>query len=636
MTMSRPYSSEVERPVPRPLRTAFMNRTAARVPGKRPGDRPLHLWLFSFLVSIATTSVQSAPIPDAEVMYPPTANRITSLHAAAQRDGWAPHAAALRSAALRAYERERLQAAEAWLNLFRWSELLGRSEAEFVPGWIKAVQAERVGHAGMPSRYEWVERPLAARVSPALQAWVAREPVFSAAFFALLSPVDYLPRVLEMLDELHRRDPARFKTYAQLALAIAVVYDVPPPPDWPHGQVAPTALVRRWPAATEAFDWWIRQEQRGRTFQRLARLDADELKFVVDVTAPFAELEWVVTLPEPSLGQLERAYAMIRYRKDRLAGNVAIWPDSTYTLRGILTAGGICSDQAYFATQLGKARGVPTLYIYGPGNDGRHAWFGFLDGSRKWQLDAGRYEEQRFVTGHARDPQTWRVFTDHELQFLSERFRELPAFRQSRAHAWFAAQYLALDRPAPAGIAARKAVNFERRNQDGWELLVTAARREGRDAKTIENLMREAAIAFQRYPELEADYVNRVSESLRARGEISAAEAEVRRIANKNRAARGDLSVQQARDIVLRAVRSEPLAGQIRAFNTVVDTYGPGAGVAFFDEVVIGFARHLLELKQKPEALRAVERARRVLNAPAGSQLEAEFVRLLQLVREHP
>jgi hypothetical protein len=43
-----------------------------------------------------------------------------------------------------------------------------------------------------------------------------------------------------------------------------------------------------------------------------------------------------------------------------------------------------------------------------------------------------------------------------------------------------------------------------------------------------------------------------------------------------------------------------------------------------------------LELKQKPEALRAVDRARRVLNAPAGSQLEGEFGRLVQLVREHP
>ena len=40
-------------------------------------------------------------------------------------------------------------------------------------------------------------------------------------------------------------------------------------------------------------------------------------------------------------------------------------------------------------------------------------------------------------------------------------------------------------------------MNFERRNQQGWDILIAAARLEGRDAKTIENLMREAALAFQ-------------------------------------------------------------------------------------------------------------------------------------------
>jgi len=589
-----------------------------------------------FLAGLIPVSAQSRLIPDAELSHPPSAARITAVHAAAQRDGWAPQQAPLRAAALRAYERERYASAEAWLNLHRWTELLGRTDADFVPKWIQAVQTARVGHAGMAARYEWHGRPLASLVAPPLQAWLVGDAGFSAEFFDLLSPVDYLPRVLEILDELHRRNPARFKAHARLALAIAVVYDLPPPPDWPHGQVSADALPRRWPAPADAFDWWIRQEQRGRTYHRLSRLDAGELKFVVDAAAPLAELEWVVTLPEPALGQMERAYSMIRYRSERVTRNQVSWPGATYTLRAIHATGGICSDQGYFATQVGKARGVPTLYFYGPGNDGRHAWFGFLDGNRKWQLDAGRYAEQRFVTGHARDPQTWRVFTDHELQFLSERFRELPSFRQSRLHARVAAEYLTQDRPAAAAAAARKAVNYERRNQEGWELLVAAARREGRDAKTIENIMREAALAFQRYPELEAEYVNRVAESLRARGESSAAEAEVRRIANKNRSTRGDLSVQQARDIVLRAVRTEPLPGQIRAYNSVVDTYGPGAGIGFFDEVVQGFTRHLLQVKQKAEAQRALERARRVLNAPAGSQLESEINRLQQWVREHP
>ena len=573
-------------------------------------------------------------VPEAEALAPPTPPRLAAIHAAAQRDGWAPQSAMLRSAAIRAYEREKYPAAEAWLNAHRWAVLLGTSTADFVPRWMEAVQAARVAHEGMPPRYELSARPLAAALPPDLQAWLIGNAGFSAEFFSLLAPVDYVPRVLGILAELHRRDPLKFRTYASLALAIAVVYDVPPPPIWPHAQVTAAALPRKFPEPAEAFAWWVKQDQSGRTLHKLARLGADELKFVVDSAAPLAELDWAQGAWTHPLGQLPAAYSMIRYRKDRIAADLPVWPGRSYKLAEILAAGGICSDQAYFATEIGKARGVPTLLIYGAGNDGRHAWFGYLDANRKWQLDAGRYAEQRFVTGYARDPQTWREFSDHELQFLSERFRELPSFKQSQTHAQFAVEYLSLGNAPAAGVAARKAVNYERRNQPAWETLLAAARKEGRDAKTIENLMREAALAFQRYPDLEAQYVNRVADSLRARGETSAADAEVRRIANKGKVTgRADLSVQQARDSVRRAIATQPLAEQIRAYNSAVDTYGHGAGIGFFDEVVAGFVEHLVQLNQKAEATRVIERARHALKVEPNSQLAAEFERLAQVVK---
>jgi hypothetical protein len=596
--------------------------------------RAARVW-FGYAVVTGVVFAQSAPlaIPDGEALAAPTAARLNSIHAAAQRDGWAPQTAALRSAALRAYEQGKFSAAEAWLHACHWTALFGQTEADFVGRWTPAVQALRVAH---PNMRRVNPRPiaLAGTLSSALQAWLFTSPAFSAEFFSVVTPVDFLPRTFEILNELHQRDPARFKTYANLALALAVVYDVPPPPNWPHAQVTAEALPRVFPAATDAFAWWAKQDQAGRTYQRLSRLGADELKFVVDTVVPFTELEWIQGAVNLPLGQLAQAYTMVRYRRDRITGGDMIWPGRTYTLREVLSAGGICPDQAFFAAQAGKARGVPTLMIYGAGNDGRHAWFGFLDGAQKWHLDAGRYAEQKFVTGFVRDPQTWAELSDHELKFLSERFRELPSYKQSRTHALFAAEYLQLGKGPLAGAAARKAVSFEKRNQQGWELLITAARLEGRDARVIENLNREAALAFRQFPDLEAFYLNRVTESLRARGETSAADADVRRIADKNRNSRGDLSVQQARDIVRRAIATQPLPEQIRAYNSVVDLYGRGAGIGFFDEIVVGFAEHLLQLNQRAEAIKAVERARQALKIEPNSQLAIEIERLGKLVRE--
>ncbi|MEO6244878.1 MAG: hypothetical protein ABIQ12_05540, partial [Opitutaceae bacterium] len=120
----------------------------------------------------------------------------------------------------------------------------------------------------------------------------------------------------------------------------------------------------------------------------------------------------------------------------------------------------------------------------------------------------------------------------------------------------------------------------------------------------------------------------------RSRGETSAAEAEVRRIANKGKiTGRSDVSVQQARDIVRRAIATQPLAEQIRAYNSAVDTYGRGAGIGFFDEVVAGFAEHLLQLNQRAEAARAIERARGALKVEPNSQLATEFSRLSEAVK---
>ena len=241
-------------------------------------------------------AAQPAAIPEGELVQVPSSARLAVVHAAAQRDGWAPHVASLRAAALGAYRRDKLAVAAAWFNVYRWAALWGETEAAFVPRWITAVATMNVAHRNLPTRFATREVPVGAVVSSELQAWLLGNAVFSADFFELLSPVDFIPHVLQIMDTLYRADPARFKTYANLALAIAVVFDVPPPPDWPHGQVSATALPRKFPAPTEAFAWWIKRDQLGHGYHKLARLRPGELKFVIDAAAPFSELEWAEEL----------------------------------------------------------------------------------------------------------------------------------------------------------------------------------------------------------------------------------------------------------------------------------------------------------------------------------------------------
>lgn len=590
---------------------------------------PAALAILAFLPALLRA--QAPAISDQEALRPPSSARLAAFAAEGARNdgsGWAEIGEAARRAAFAAYAQDKLNAAEGWGNLHRWAALFSQTEARFIFGWIEATNQAEVGHANLAKDYAMTNRRLGARLSPELQAWLVGNAAFSDEFFSLLSPVDYLPQVFSLLEEMHRSDPARFRQYASLALAIAVVYDLPPPPDWPHGQVGAKALPRRWPYATEALAWWVREDQAGRTYQRLTQLGAEELKFVVDAAAPFAELEWSQKMVAYPLSRLPLAYSMIRYRMDRAQSQRLVWTSPTYRLYDILQEGGICVDQAYFATEVGKARGVPTLLFLGAGLDGRHAWFGYLDGEKKWQLDAGRYAEQRFITGQAYDPQTWRRLTDHEVQFLAERFHLLPSYRQSRIHAAFAAEFLQTHQADAAAASARKAVNYEQRNLDAWDLLLAAQKAQGAKPAALEGTLREAALAFQRYPDLEIRFSGQLTASLRARGETSLAEVEEASLTRKYQDKRSDLSLQQELAALQRSFASQAPAEQARTYALIVDRYGRGAGIEFFDKIVVVFAEHLLQIGDRAGALKAVDDARAALKVEPGRQLDQELTNL--------
>ena len=590
--------------------------------------------VFFLLIGLEVLAAQTDLIPVEEWPDPPTPARLASLAATGAQSGWAAVGQAADSAAFAAYEKNRLNSAEAWHYISRWSALFAETEARFVPVWANAVREARVGHANLPSHYATRDRAMGDFLSPGLQRWLLGNTSFSNEFFALLTPVDYLPQVFTILNELHQTDPAKLREHAALALAISVVYDLPPPPDWPHGQVNAAILPRRWPSPAAAFAWWIREDKAGRTYHRLNRLGADELKFVVDASAPFAELEWSQRSVRHPLDQFARAYSMVRYRLDRAQTQTPDWPEKTYALADILRSGGICCDQAYFATQAGKARGVPTLLFRGAGMDGRHAWFGFLDGKQKWQLDAGRYAEQRFITGLAYDPQTWRPLSDHELQFISERFHALPSYRQSRVHALFAEELLRKNRAAEAVISARKAVNYERRNLLAWEILLAAQQAQGAKPVALEATLREAADGFQRFPDLEIRFMNRLTQSLRSRGETSQADFQDRRLAKKYQMERHDLSIKQAAEVIQRTFATKPVLEQIRTYNSALESFGKGAGIEFYDKIVVVFAEHLLQLNEPEEALRAVERARQTLKVEPNKQLDQEIKKFIERLKQ--
>ena len=580
-----------------------------------------------FLLAVQAKADPTALLPDDWFTRAPTAERIKAVQAAAESDGLTPVSVRLFAGAIRAYELRQEEAASAWYLIARWCELLGQSQAKSGRLWLETIHKAGGLHAGVDQAriFALPNEPISRLLTAESVGWLLVNREFSATFFDLVTPLDCLPQVIANLQTLREADERGFGAYTQLALAIALVYDAPPPPYWPHWQVSAEALPRRLPSPQSAFKFLVDADKAGATLHKLGTLSAAELRFAVDFSAPFPELAWAQRSVKFALPDLVKSYEAVRYRTDRIEAKDYMWPGVRYALPEIYKEGGICVDQAYFATQSGKARGVPTLLFSGAGRDGRHAWFGYLGSAQKWVLDAGRYAEQRYVTGVACDPQTWAQLSDHELSFLSEGFRRLPPYRQSRQHQVFADMYLRLGQKSAAAAAARKAVNYERRNVDAWELLIAASAEA--PARARETLLREAAQAMQRYPDLNARFIRELASSLRGRGEVSAAEFEERSLVRRGQSGgRSDMGVDQA---VAMMEAAKP-ADQMRVYKQVLQQYARDAGIDFYDRVTRPLFTQMIKGNRRGEALQLIAQTRAVLKPERDSQLDREMTELTE------
>jgi len=589
--------------------------------------RRFSLTVIVVLIGLVSTRAEILDLPAEWFDLPPTHARIAGLQATAATSGWGSVSISLYLGAIRAYERGQIDSAEAWYYVASWANLFGQTQATVGNQWWESVN--KAGLATPNLRKPVLSDELISQLlTPEMVSWLMSDRAFSAAFWGMVSPNDYLPQVLLILTKIRESNPVRFKSYSQLALAISLVYDSPPPRSWPHEQVTETALKRQLLQPWEVFKFLVDTDEAGATLLKLGQLNAGDLRFLVDFSAPFMELAWAQKSVKFTLAQMPQSYSCVRYRQDRIDAGQYVWPDDTYQLPLIYSEGGICVDQAYFASETGKARGVPTLLFVGDGKDGRHAWFGYLDRSGKWILDVGRYQDQHFVTGFAYDPQTWSRISDHELSFLSEGFRKLPPYKQSSVQALFAGLYLRLGGEkgrASASLAARKAVNYERRNTQAWDILIAANAEAPPVAR--EALLREAAMALQRYPDLNAFYLRQLASSLKARGEVSAANFEERSLAIKNKNARADIGVEQAAKIVNEMLGTDmTVQQQMAIYGDALKRYGVRGGMDFYDQVVMPFVAKLVEQGHRGEARVALGQARFILKPETDSQLEREII----------
>ena len=302
-----------------------------------------------------------------------------------------------------------------WVDLYQWLDLLESDEAAVTKRWLsrhismsleKRPKGENVKatilQPGSPlvCRYDdlqhrgteqlardpatlgrvmdelvapaFVSRngPLLGRLDPGFVAATAADSGFLKQWSESFSEDDFAPKVLLNLQSIWKAHPEDWHEFLSLAIAIAVVKDQPAPDFWPHHQVSQRDIPRMEMQPDDLFAHWVRACREGKLMMDPRRLEAKELKFVIDAPVAPSEFDWVRNSRAPSRQNLRETFASVNYDRGRVTRQLFIWPWGSYRLSSIRAHGGICVDQAYYAAVWGKALGIPTIFFAGQGTAG--------------------------------------------------------------------------------------------------------------------------------------------------------------------------------------------------------------------------------------------------------------------------
>lgn len=162
----------------------------------------------------------------------------------------------------------------------------------------------------------------------------------------------------------------------------------------------------------QVYHYFREMDAKKKLLTDIKKMDVSNLLYVVDVRLPRSEFDWVMDNMGYSQSNWGDAYASVRYLMERATQGKD--PYTTYTFAEIRKEGGVCRDQAYFAANTAKCKGIPAVYITGDGDRGGHAWIASLVDKTTWK-QTGSYG---YKTGRFTNPCSGRAH--HESVLLNQ------------------------------------------------------------------------------------------------------------------------------------------------------------------------------------------------------------------------
>jgi len=359
----------------------------------------------------------------------------------------------------------------------------------------------------------------------ALNTWLEKQKEIKEEFYtAIDEKLDKIIDALRIFRDLWKKSPETVAKYANLAIAVAVVWDDPRALYDYRGHQARTKSIL--PSdygkmtAVECFQFYVdhQKELKGKeTIDRLQALPWEFLVYVVNDKTPVAEREWAIKNYLAKRPMIGRVYSEVAYDHEMLRTNNAVCKLSghPYTLESIRAQGGVCAMQADFASRVGKSLLVPAAYVGGESAfQGLHAWVMWVEVKSAtaakliFSLEShGRYLGDLYYTGTLRDPQTGQQILDRDME---RRLSAVAIDRQGKRQAELGMRfydeicdYRKIDR-ARKVLFLDKCLSLCQFNERAWTELARQVKDGEIDAKLKEVVLRhveQMLKTFEKYPD---------------------------------------------------------------------------------------------------------------------------------------
>lgn len=438
---------------------------------------------------------------------------------------------------------------------------------------------------------------------------------------------DFAPKVITNLQEIWVSSPSDFCEYLELALAVAMVRDQPAPAFWPHHQVRPSDVHRVDQPPLAVFGGYVSAARQGRLLRNPRTLGVRQLMFMAGSPLGPEEIEWARSAIRKNGQEPPALLASVHYDGMRMMSQSYVWPWGPYRLEEIRKRGGICIDQAYYASSCSCSLGVPAMMFSGLGKEGGHAWVGYLKRDGGWDFGVGRPSGHGLITGETLDPQNWTPVSDHDMEVMmlaENRPGRDAALRDLVIAGLFRSRRDASDE----GTALESALLRDPRNPRIWEAREDWLMRTGSSVQDLK-MHHEAAMKALSYSrDLRARHEQALALLSVKNGDLVTAERLDRKILEENGSKRADLSAAATARLLKDQMDAGDPEGALREYRKQLEALGRGAGGDFFYRVTIPLCE-FFNSKNRPDlSRRVIKEANQVIRPEKGSLLEHDFNKL--------